>query len=99
MKLTLRHREARRLIEQRVRSGGYRSAEHVVTALFCLEQQERASHFRPGQLDALVAVGLAEDAGGEMLDGEQVLRELKLLRTRAAQKAHKTVKRRSSRSS
>jgi Arc/MetJ-type ribon-helix-helix transcriptional regulator len=69
---------ARKLIDERVRSGKYATPEDVVTAaLHALEQGERAGEFAPGEWDALLAEG---EASGAALDGESVLAELRKLR-------------------
>ena len=72
--------ELRTLIEQRMRSGRYATAEDVVAAaLRSLEQDERSGEFEAGELDQLLAEG---EASGQPLDGEQVLAELRGLRQR-----------------
>ena len=77
--------QIRELIEQRVRSGKYRSIEDVVAAaVSTLEQQEQAGEFAPGELEALIEDG---EGSGEALDGEQVFRELHELRQRGQSKA------------
>jgi len=70
--------EMQRRIEDRVRSGSYLTAEDVVAAgLAALSQQERMNQFSPGQLDGLLAVADGEIERGEVLDGEEVFRELR----------------------
>ena len=70
-----------RLIEERVRSGKYETAEDVVAAAVeHLDQQEEAGDFEPGELDRLIEEG---EQSGAPLDGETVLRELRELRNRA----------------
>ena len=62
---------ARGPIEERMRRGGYASADDVVAAaLAALEQDERFGDFGPGELNALLAEG---EAGGEFLDGAKAL--------------------------
>ena len=71
---------AQRLIEERVRSGKYGTAEDVVTAaLHALEHDEQLGDFAEGELDALIAEG---EASGPALDGEAVLAEFRELRDR-----------------
>jgi Arc/MetJ-type ribon-helix-helix transcriptional regulator len=72
--------EIERLIEERVRSGKYRTAEDVIAAAVSnLYQQETFGDFAPGELDRLLAEG---ERGGASLDGEQVFAELRELRGR-----------------
>jgi putative addiction module CopG family antidote len=72
--------ETQKLIEERMRRGGYSTADDVVRAgLASLDQQESAGDFGPGELDELLAQG---ERSGEPLDGEQVLAELRDLRSR-----------------
>lgn len=67
--------ETERLIEERMKRGGYATPDDVVrAALATLEQHEQSGDFAPGELDRLLAAG---EAGGDALDGEQVLRELR----------------------
>lgn len=74
--------ETRKLIEERVRRGGYANADELVLAgLASLDQQESIGDFAPGEFDALLEEG---EQSGEPLDGEQVLSELAALRSRAA---------------
>ncbi len=66
-----------------MRSGSYLTAEDVVVAgLAALSQQERMSQFSPGELDELLAVADSEIERGEVLEGEEVFRELRGLGTR-----------------
>jgi antitoxin ParD1/3/4 len=72
--------EIQKLIEERVRSGRYQSAEDVVAAAVAnLDQQESVGDFVPGELDSLIDEG---ERSGPPLDGEQVLAELRELRRR-----------------
>jgi Arc/MetJ-type ribon-helix-helix transcriptional regulator len=67
--------ETLRLIEERMRRGGYASADDVVrAALASLDQQ---ADFEPGELDWLLAVADAEIDRDELLDGEEVFREIR----------------------
>jgi antitoxin ParD1/3/4 len=73
--------EIQKLIEERVRSGRYHSAEDVVAAAVTnLDQQESVGDFSPGELDTLLDEG---ERSGPPLDGEQVLAELRELRQRS----------------
>ena len=57
MDLSLKSK-TRRLIEQKLRSGKYASAEDVVQAgLAALRQQEAFGDFAPGELDELLRAG------------------------------------------
>ena len=77
MNLTLRP-EIQKLIDARVASGEYPTPEDVVAAAVAsLDQQERLSDFPPGELDALLAVGDEEIERGDVLDGEEVFRQLR----------------------
>jgi antitoxin ParD1/3/4 len=74
--------EAQKLIEQRMKSGKYGSAEEVVTAaLHALESDEHAGDFEPGDWDKLLAEG---QQSGPPLDGDSVFAELRNLRSRQA---------------
>ena len=67
-----------KLINDRVKSGQYASAEDVVVAaLHSLDNDETFGDFAPGELDALLAEG---EASGPPLDGTAVLEELSGLR-------------------
>ncbi|HEV8604525.1 MAG TPA: type II toxin-antitoxin system ParD family antitoxin [Tepidisphaeraceae bacterium] len=72
--------KTQKLIEKRMKRGGYRSAEDVLmAALASLEQQEQLGDFAASELNALMAKG---EQSGKPLDGEQVLTELRELRKR-----------------
>ena len=67
-----------RLIQERIRSGKYRTAEDVIAAaVSTLDQQEAFGDFVAGELDALLDAG---ERSGSALDGVQVVAELKSLR-------------------
>ena len=67
-----------KLIQDRVRSGRYGSAEDVIAAaLTHLDQQERAGNFTPGQLDDLLSEGEADIARGDVLELDAVFAELR----------------------
>lgn len=64
----------RQLIDDRVRSGKYKSAEDVVAAALAhLEQHEQIGDFEDVELDRLLAEG---ERSGEALDGNEVFKEL-----------------------
>ena len=70
--------EIKRLIELRVRSGQYQSAEDVIgAALRSLEQDEAKGQFAEAEWDRLLAEG---ETGGADLDGEAVFTEVRELR-------------------
>jgi Arc/MetJ-type ribon-helix-helix transcriptional regulator len=77
--------DAQRLVEERMKRGAYATAEDVLLAgLAALERDESAGDFADGEWEQLLAEG---EAGGESLDGEQVLAELRELRLRSTSKA------------
>ena len=79
MKLSLPPK-TQKLIEQRVRSGKYRTPEDVVSAAMAqLAQQEQLGDFSTGELNRLLAAG---ESSGKALDGEQVFDELRSQRHR-----------------
>jgi putative addiction module CopG family antidote len=73
--------EIQRLIEMRVKSGQYQSAEEVITAaLLTLDQQERVADLAATELDRLypgfqakLDAGLAAARNGQFVDGGSVL--------------------------
>jgi len=72
--------ELERLVEQRMKQGRYATPQDVMAAaLSALDQEERLGEFGPGELDRLLAEG---EKGGDDLDGERVLSELRHLRSR-----------------
>lgn len=69
--------ELQRLIERRVRSGQYATPEDVLAAaMHSLDQEETRAEFISGELDHLLEEG---EESGELLDGEEVLAELRRL--------------------
>jgi putative addiction module CopG family antidote len=79
-----------RFVYEQVRAGRYDSPEEVIEAgLTALQQQDREAEFAPGELDALIAEGVAELDRGESYDGEAVFRELDEL---SAQRRRETSK-------
>lgn len=76
MKLSLPAKTLK-LIDARVKSGKYRSAEDVVSAAISqLDQHEQRGDFQAGELDRLLAEG---EKSGPPLDGDAVLKELRNL--------------------
>ena len=72
--------DAQRAIEKRIERGDYSSAEEVVMAgLAALDREEGFGDFSSGELDTLLEEG---EKSGDPLDGEQVLAELRALRSR-----------------
>ena len=70
--------EIQREIEERVKSGKYRSAEEVVTAAVAtLKQQESYGNFAAGELDTLLAEAQAAIEGGDVVDGDAAFAELR----------------------
>lgn len=64
-----------KLIDERVKSGQYASAEDVVAAaLLTLDQQERFGGFAAGELDTLLAEGEQSIVDEGTLDGEEAFR-------------------------
>lgn len=67
--------EVQRLIDERVQSGRYATAEDVVAAaLLTLDQQERFGDFASGDLDEFLAEGELSIAESGTLDGEEAHR-------------------------
>ncbi|MGH9550696.1 MAG: ribbon-helix-helix domain-containing protein [Terriglobales bacterium] len=68
--------EVQKLIDERVKSGRYGSAEDVIAAaLLTLDQQERVGDFGPGELDALLAEGEQSIEKEGTLDGDEAFRK------------------------
>jgi antitoxin ParD1/3/4 len=76
--------DIQKLIEDRIRSGHYSSAEDVIAAAIThLEQQDRLADLPPDELELLfpqlrqkLARGLAEARAGKLSDGEAFFDEL-----------------------
>lgn len=84
--MTLNIRTQKRIEQWRAR-GGYATADDVViAALAALEQQMNKGQFEPGELDKLLAVADAEIARGDLIDGEQALRDRRRRRVEQAKK-------------
>ena len=76
MQITLNQPDLARFVEEKVRSGEYTPPEAVVeNALATLRLHERILP-SGGELQRLIAEGQAEADGGELLDGEEVFRNL-----------------------
>ena len=70
--------KTQKLLKGRMKTGAYRSPEQALQAgLAYLQQQEHASDFEPGELQKLLAVADAEIERGELLDGQEVFREIR----------------------
>ncbi len=76
MQITLNRPDLARFVEEKVRSGEYTTPEAVVEnalATFRLHERILSSG---GELQRLIAEGQAEADRGELLDGEEVFRNL-----------------------
>ncbi len=70
--------KTRRMIESRVRSGRYSTAQDVVRAgLAALDQQERFGDFEPGELDELIAEGERSLTGRRGIPATKVFAEVR----------------------
>lgn len=67
--------ELQKLIDERVKSGRYASAEDVIAAaLLSLDQQETFGDFATGELDELLAEGERSIAEQGCIDGDEAAR-------------------------
>lgn len=67
-----------RLIQRRIRSGRYASADDVVRAgLAALSQQEITGDFEAGELDALLAEGEKSMQQGRGISADEVFKDLR----------------------
>jgi Arc/MetJ-type ribon-helix-helix transcriptional regulator len=72
--------KTRKLIQERMKHGGYATADDAVQAgLASLKRQEAMGDFAPGELDALIAKAEAEFEKGESFDAEEVFAEIRQL--------------------
>jgi Arc/MetJ-type ribon-helix-helix transcriptional regulator len=73
-----------KLIDKRVKSGQYATAEDVVAAaILTLEQQERFGDFAPGEVEELLAEGERSIEQEGTIDGEEAFRGRRDRRARA----------------
>lgn len=83
MTLTLKNPSIQKLIDDRISTGEYASAEEVIfAALVSLEQREQARDFSTNDLNGLLDVGIQQIDRGELLDSEDVFREIGGLRAK-----------------
>ena len=70
--------ELERLVQERVASGLYNNQSEVVReALRLLAEQDRVREAHLAKLRDAIAVGLEQANRGELLDGEEVMNELR----------------------
>ncbi|MBW4665847.1 MAG: type II toxin-antitoxin system ParD family antitoxin [Cyanomargarita calcarea GSE-NOS-MK-12-04C] len=70
--------ELEQLVHEKVKSGRYLSASEVVReALRLLEERDRIREARLITLRSEIAVGIEQGDRGEVIDGEEVFRELR----------------------
>lgn len=70
--------ELEQLVHEKVQSGRYLSASEVVReALRLLEERDRLREVRLEALREKIAVGIEQGDKGEVIDGEEVFRELR----------------------
>lgn len=70
--------ELEQLVHEKVKSGRYLSASEVVReALRLLEERDRIRETRLLKLRSEIAVGIEQGDKGEVIDGEEVFRELR----------------------
>jgi Arc/MetJ-type ribon-helix-helix transcriptional regulator len=66
--------EMEKLIEEKLTSGPYRSAEDLVNA--ALEQFMAEDDLEPGELERLLAVGEAQATAGQFIDGDEAFHRI-----------------------
>ena len=70
--------ELEQLVHEKVKTGRYLSASEVVReALRLLEERDRIREARLFTLRSEIAVGIEQGDKGEVIDGEEVFRELR----------------------
>jgi Arc/MetJ-type ribon-helix-helix transcriptional regulator len=80
--------KTKKLLDRQMKQGGYATADDALRAgLLYLEQQEHAGGFHPGELEKLLAVADAEIDRGDVLDGEESLRQRRQRRSIRTKKA------------
>jgi Arc/MetJ-type ribon-helix-helix transcriptional regulator len=73
--------EAEKIIQDRMRTGGFATPEDVVIAgLAALTDRQDLGEFSQSEMDSLLKEG---EASGEALDGHTVLRELREFRQKS----------------
>jgi antitoxin ParD1/3/4 len=78
--------ELERLVAEKVKSGMYGSASEVIReALRLLQERDELRRARLEELRREIARGLEQADRGELIDGEQVFRELRQRNAEAAQ--------------
>jgi antitoxin ParD1/3/4 len=66
--------QTQKLVEEQMEKGGYHSPDDVVRA--GLASLERHGDFEPDELERLLADGEADIERGNLIDGEEVFRQL-----------------------
>jgi antitoxin ParD1/3/4 len=70
--------ELEQLVHEKVKTGRYLSASEVVReALRLLEERDKVRETRLAALRSEIAIGIKQGDNGEVLDGEEVFRELR----------------------
>jgi antitoxin ParD1/3/4 len=65
-----------KFVEDKVKAGEYASADEVIEAGLASLARHGADGFAPGELDELLAEGERDIERGDLVDGEEVFREL-----------------------
>jgi antitoxin ParD1/3/4 len=70
--------ELEQLVHEKVKTGRYLSASEVVReALRLLEERDKVRETRLAALRSEIAIGIKQGDKGEVIDGEEVFRELR----------------------
>jgi Arc/MetJ-type ribon-helix-helix transcriptional regulator len=69
--------EDSRFVEERVRAGDFRSVEEAVGIALGRLRSDWPGEFEPGELDALIAEGEADIERGDVVDADEVYRQLR----------------------